>query len=205
MLSFQQWKASVIGHRVDVDHTFGDQCVDVAMSYVQNLFGKPWQQILGYGNAKDLYNASSSSYFTKVLNNHANASQVPPQGAVVVFGVTKTNPYGHIGVVDSASSRGINLIQQDGFNPSGICFEAFRLWTASPCIGWLIPRVSMSAKVVQKVAPKPPAPVPTYIVHQNDTLTAIAARFHTTVAALVKINIIADPNKIKIGQVLKLR
>lgn len=50
-----------------------------------------------------------------------------------------------------------------------------------------------------------PAPASTgYTVRAGDTLSAIAARNGTTVAALAAKNGIADPNKIGIGQSLKL-
>jgi LysM repeat protein len=44
----------------------------------------------------------------------------------------------------------------------------------------------------------------TYTVRPGDTLSAIAARHHTTVAALVAKNHIKDPNHIVVGQVLRL-
>ncbi len=48
-----------------------------------------------------------------------------------------------------------------------------------------------------------PAPR-TYTVKPGDTLTAIAIRYSTTVAALVAANGISNPNAIQIGQVLRL-
>jgi LysM repeat protein len=55
-------------------------------------------------------------------------------------------------------------------------------------------------------APQPqPAPsADTYTVVSGDTLSGIAARFGTTYQALAALNGIADPNKINVGQVLKL-
>lgn len=50
-------------------------------------------------------------------------------------------------------------------------------------------------------APAPPAPV-TYVVQAGDTLAAIAQQYDTSVAALQAANGIADPNNIRIGQVL---
>ena len=44
----------------------------------------------------------------------------------------------------------------------------------------------------------------TYRVKSGDTLSAIAARFDTTTRVLVRLNGIADPSKLKVGQVLKL-
>lgn len=48
------------------------------------------------------------------------------------------------------------------------------------------------------------ATAPTYTVKSGDTLYAIARRFDTTVAKLVELNHIADPNRIRVGQVLQL-
>ena len=43
-----------------------------------------------------------------------------------------------------------------------------------------------------------------YTVQAGDTLSGIAARFGTTVAELVSLNNISDPNLIYVGQVLKI-
>ncbi|MEW5871744.1 MAG: GH25 family lysozyme [Chloroflexota bacterium] len=40
----------------------------------------------------------------------------------------------------------------------------------------------------------------TYVIQPGDTLSAIAARFNTTLAALIQANSLADPNLIQIGQ-----
>lgn len=56
--------------------------------------------------------------------------------------------------------------------------------------------------------PPPPTPPPpsggTYVVQAGDTLTGIAARFGTTVAELVALNNISNPNLIYVGQVLQI-
>lgn len=71
-----------------------------------------------------------------------------------------------------------------------------------------IPGVATSPPVVPPgpVTPVPPPPPPpqqqTYVVQPGDTLTAIAARFGTTVQALVQANNIVNPNLIFVGQVL---
>ena len=51
----------------------------------------------------------------------------------------------------------------------------------------------------------PPSGATTYTVQRNDNLTEIAARFGTTVAELVRLNNIANPNLIYPGQVLIIR
>ena len=45
----------------------------------------------------------------------------------------------------------------------------------------------------------------TYVVQAGDTLSGIAARFGTTVAELVSLNNISNPNLIYVGQVLKIQ
>ena len=44
----------------------------------------------------------------------------------------------------------------------------------------------------------------TYTVKRGDTLSAIAKKYGTTVAALAKLNNISDVNYIYVGQVLRI-
>ncbi len=50
----------------------------------------------------------------------------------------------------------------------------------------------------------PPAPERTVTVRRGDTLWALARRYHTTVAELVRLNNIPNPDLIYVGQVLRL-
>lgn len=52
--------------------------------------------------------------------------------------------------------------------------------------------------------PTTEAAAPTYTVQGGDTLSAIATRFGTTVAELVELNQLANPDVLEIGQVLQL-
>lgn len=51
---------------------------------------------------------------------------------------------------------------------------------------------------------KPAATFRTYTVQRGDTLTAIASRFGTTVAAIVRLNDLPNRNSLSIGQVLRI-
>jgi len=72
--------------------------------------------------------------------------------------------------------------------------------------------VEISQSIVQNAAPAvSPAPAPkpkpctiTYTVKRGDTLSAIAKRYHTTVATLANLNRIANPNRIWAGQKLQI-
>lgn len=55
-----------------------------------------------------------------------------------------------------------------------------------------------------KAPSSPGAPGLSYTVRPGDTLSAIAARHHTTVAALAALNQLADPDALRAGQVLRL-
>lgn len=64
-----------------------------------------------------------------------------------------------------------------------------------------------TATEVQAEAPEAEEPEPeqqTYRVRSGDTLSSIARRFDTTVRALVRLNDIDNPNKIRAGQELKV-
>lgn len=67
-------------------------------------------------------------------------------------------------------------------------------------------QVSKAGQIsVPTPTPSNPAPAQgTYTVRSGDTLSGIAARYGTTVAALVAANGIANPNLINVGQVLQL-
>jgi len=64
------------------------------------------------------------------------------------------------------------------------------------------PTASVAASPVASAEPSTSGA--TYRVKSGDTLTAIAARFGTTVRVLVQLNGITDPSRLKVGQVIQL-
>ncbi|MGL5347977.1 MAG: GH25 family lysozyme [Peptostreptococcaceae bacterium] len=67
------------------------------------------------------------------------------------------------------------------------------------------PKPTPSPKPMTKPPTKPTSKPVTYTVKNGDTLSGIASKFNTTVANLVKLNHIKNPNKIYVGQVLKIK
>jgi hypothetical protein len=53
-----------------------------------------------------------------------------------------------------------------------------------------------------KPTPTPKPTYRTYVVKSGDTLSGIASKFHTTVAAIANLNHISDPSHLSVGQVL---
>ena len=61
-----------------------------------------------------------------------------------------------------------------------------------------------TAPVAAPTAPAPAATAGTYTVKSGDTLGGIAARHHSSSAAIASANHIANPNALKVGQVLRI-
>jgi GH25 family lysozyme M1 (1,4-beta-N-acetylmuramidase) len=64
---------------------------------------------------------------------------------------------------------------------------------------------STSLQPVKPSLPPRPQPAPrTYHVRPGDTLSGIAVKYHTTVRELTALNHLADPNRIYVGQALRI-
>ena len=61
-----------------------------------------------------------------------------------------------------------------------------------------------TAPVAAPTAPAPAATAGTYTVKSGDTLGGIAARHHSSSAAIASANHITNPNALKVGQVLRI-
>ena len=127
-LRFINWKNSIKGKPVNPDLVFGNQCVDVPKHYVNKVLfpSLGWAKVGIRGNGKDVYNNALSKYFNKVpYKRGVRASR----GDIVCYHGTSTNKYGHVAVVVSRRWRNgsqYTVIEQNGFNPSGVAYEAVR-------------------------------------------------------------------------------
>ncbi|MFJ3089010.1 peptidoglycan-binding protein [Streptomyces sp. NPDC086838] len=102
----------------------------------------------------------------------------------------------------SAIRDGIDLLRKHG---AGNEIKGHRDGYATACPGGRL------YAWVQKGAPRPgntasddTGASSTYTVKRGDTLTAIASAHNTTVAALVKLNSLKNPNELDVGQKLKI-
>jgi LysM repeat protein len=88
-------------------------------------------------------------------------------------------------------------------------------FTAAPEITDVPPTASPAPTPTSTPAPTPsptvaptPKPTPayrtTYRIKYGDTLSGIAATFHTTVLAIERLNGITDPTRLRVGQVIKI-
>lgn len=157
MSTYTDFKSRTLGKVI------GDgQCVALVVntsnSYVEALYpGVAWTNIIAPVSSARQMAGKSNSYLNWVANDHANASQLPAQGDIMVFDATPQsgysntypNPYGHTGVCDSADSSGYNLLQQNSPSSGSPANVTRYPWKFRPCMGWYHPTT---------VAPPAPAP-----------------------------------------------
>lgn len=111
-----EWLSTAPGQRHNPDNNYGLQCVDTADQYAQDIFGVPWHVSLGaVAGAKDLLASANRDYFQVVRNDPNDPDLLPPVGAVVIWGGSAANPWGHVAVVVSRTKQGVRVVQQDGF------------------------------------------------------------------------------------------
>jgi LysM repeat protein len=129
-------------------------------------------------------------------------------GAVVAIVVSRSggpNPAGS-GPAPSAPSTSAAVGAVTSTPPASLPPPGVRTATASPSAAAATPAPSASG---QDGSPGPgptalPSPTRTYTVRPGDTLSAIAARFGTTVRIIQQLNGIANPSLIRVGQVLAI-
>lgn len=155
-MAFGDWVGTVEGEYINEDAAYGSQCVDVAINYVKWLYpSQDWRNVLGAGNAVDLWGSASANYFEKIP---LNSGPLPEPGDIAIWGATPSNEFGHIAVVIDRNSQGMLLMEQDGFidvdhdgNADGKTYRKFRYYGAN-LIGWLRPKGVNDMYVITKEA-----------------------------------------------------
>ena len=107
------------GTKVDFDGKFGAQCVDLFRQYCAEVLEVP--QPPAVEGAKDIIKNPGKLSVTKdsVLADYS-------RGDVLIWGATKTNPYGHVAILVSVyNTKYFVVLEQDGFKQDG-CKLAFR-------------------------------------------------------------------------------
>lgn len=186
------WLKAQNGKYLDYDHQYGAQCFDFFNFYYQYVTGdSPYHDGYAIPGAWQIFYVPNSR-FIKIPDS---PTLVPQPGDVVVY---HNGTYGHVEVCLSHDNKGCTMIGENEFgNPSQGVREVYRTWAQIN---------SMKIEGVLRPRWNVPAPAAVYYtVVSGDTLTRIAALYHTTVAAIVKLNNIANPNLIKVGQKLRVR
>lgn len=183
-----EWLATANGVAMNPDRRYGLQCVDLVDQYAQDIFGVPWPQCVGgVSGARQLLDVAPDAYWIRT-DNSPDPNVIPSKGDVVVFAGSAINEWGHTAVVDSADTKGMWVIQQDGFAAPLVWVDgswysnkpAHRIWLpyysngTGPLSGWLTPRANKLAS-------------PSFVVTPASSVTPITANQRKTANALVNI------------------
>lgn len=189
-MTLQEFIARYNGQGIDFDHAFGNQCMDLAEEYNQEVVGAPR---LG-GNAIDVWTGYPPSYYEKIANRPDN---YPNPGDIVIWGPDPNDPavatgqYGHIAVCVTADVNTFTSFDQN-FPEGSLSHE--QPHTYGGVLGWLRPRSAVSAPASQKSAlgaatqSRTSTLQPTYVVARGDNLSVIAARFGVSIDTLYEAN-----------------
>ena len=133
---FESFRQQRLGQKTDYDGAYGFQCVDLANQYTADIFGVPARSALGGGNAKDIFGNTGEQYFTKVASSGG-----PQVGDIVCVGAYRSNPYGHIAIVNEVGADGsITVMEQDGFTQGPAKLRALGATERGAIQGFLRPR-----------------------------------------------------------------
>lgn len=118
-ISLTQFIKKYLGTKVDFDGKFGPQCVDLARKYYSEVLDVP--QFPPVEGAKDIIKNPGN---LKVIKEDALANY--SSGDVLIWGVSRTNQYGHVAILVSIyNTKYFIVLEQDGFKQDG-CKLAFR-------------------------------------------------------------------------------
>ena len=140
-MTLQQFIDKYNGVHIDEDGYYGAQCWDLVARYAREVYGCPSFPTVT-GGAAGLFSNTAPiilQYFDRVANNPNDANQIPPDGAVIVWGTTWSPPYGHTAVKTSGGKgQNMTVIEQNGNNPGGAAYLKSRNY--SGVTGWLVPK-----------------------------------------------------------------
>lgn len=130
--SLEAWKNQTYNHTIDLDNQSFD-CVDVSKSWITYLTGKSWQEVAGWGNAKDIYYYWNKTYLDAVPRGNA-----PQLGDIICMDGTIGGGYGHTGVVVTINGPNVVIYQQNSFTQQPVYTGTYNAYS-SYIIGFLRP------------------------------------------------------------------
>lgn len=147
-MTYEAFKAEWTGRRVDYDHVYAYQCVDLILEYLKECYGIPSGVT---GNAIDYWNNPSAPLSKKF--DRIKTTNCKP-GDIVVFNGNPGNPYGHIGICDHQDIGNVWLLEQNGAtgDGEGTGNDAISVWRS-------IPKSRIAGILRAKAAPSAPQPV----------------------------------------------
>ena len=107
-MSFDQFIQNWLGGRIDYDHVYQYQCVDLILQYLASCYGITSGV---WGNAIDYWTKPTA----RLLRDFDKVTGTPQKGDIVVVNPTSTNEFGHIMI----AVDGVTAIEQNGYSGDG--------------------------------------------------------------------------------------
>lgn len=96
-MDYETWKKSVLGQGLNLDSVYGNQCVDVFLSYHRNVIGGG----ITRGNAVDYWENYPKDFYDRITRTEGTPKVPPQKGDVLIWGAMPHDEYGHIAIFDN--------------------------------------------------------------------------------------------------------
>jgi len=144
-MTLQEFISKYKGKTVDWDKNGSCQCVDLARTYMHDVWGFTKQPECVDG-AADFFFKHNSRPIQKELCRCIpyTGAVLPPVGSLLVFKSSGTNKDGHIAVCIEATASGMEVLEQDGVANAKAIKEGreqkgayIGCWNYDRLVGWL--------------------------------------------------------------------
>lgn len=131
--------------RYDLNSDYDGQCVTLIARYVQEVYLPPNERSISraYGNGKDTASVLARvAPFNQYFGAYTN-SGTPSRGAVISFGATSNNPYGHVAIVMETQGRNVRLLESNADFRAPNTTVTDQRWInldSGNVVGWTNPR-----------------------------------------------------------------
>jgi len=199
------WSDAIKGSPTDANCDVLPNCVGYA-------YGR-FNEIGGYGYCKHLRPVNAENFMQ--YKGSLEVGQTPKVGACMVWqkGNTLSNSdgAGHVAIVEKVVSSTQIITSESAYGGPAFYTQTrnkgtgnWGMGSAYAFLGFIYnPAVNGSTTVSSNVTTNSSGEE-VYIVKIHDTLSAIAAKYGTTYQALAKYNNISNPNRISVGQQIKI-
>ena len=136
------WANSQVGKSLDYDGVYGAQCVDLIKYYYKYLGVNPVT-----GNGSDYASNSLPSGWSRIKYYSGFVAQA---GDIAVWSYLSSSA-GHVGIVTSANSSGMNLVDQNGASaPAHVVKTCWKNYSSGTFYGVIRPNFPSSTSVENK-------------------------------------------------------
>ena len=109
------------GKKVDYDHAYGPQCVDLARQYFKDVenIKEHTGSCTTSGGAKDMYLDYDKMPVEKKYFKRIPATRNPKTGDTAIWNSTNSNEYGHVAIVIHVFDDSLVVFEQNGIKQDG--------------------------------------------------------------------------------------